>query len=49
LTFELFTKDTILYYREIQRWGIDSVLEKKGFTILRKVENGVITTDKDGE
>ncbi|XP_029610162.1 serine/threonine-protein kinase PLK4 [Salmo trutta] len=26
-----------------------SVLEKKGYTILRKVENGVIATDKDGD
>ncbi|XP_045067692.1 probable serine/threonine-protein kinase Sps1 [Coregonus clupeaformis] len=26
-----------------------SVLEKKGYTILRKAENGVIATDKDGD
>lgn len=29
--------------------SIQSVLEKKGYTILRKVENGVIATDKDGD
>uniref|UniRef100_A0A4W5RP30 non-specific serine/threonine protein kinase n=1 Tax=Hucho hucho TaxID=62062 RepID=A0A4W5RP30_9TELE len=29
--------------------NVQTVLEKKGYTNLRKVENGVIATDKDGD